>query len=407
MRLLRTPDARPWRIGGWVPPFFAAAVLLAFLLVLPVFSPTQGGTTSTTQTEALRQQLAQKQAALKQATAELNALQAEFDKLAEEHNAVEVRLAELEAEISEAEKDIAQSEQDLSTVRAQLEDRLISLYKDGASSSTLYLEVLFSGNDLVSVLDRFDQLTKLADQDQALFDQVKDYLETTRASKALLEEKQAEQTAEMERLVQLEDETSAKLTSSAAHYQTLKNQVAGLKREIQKADAAAAAAAAAARAAEIAAKAWKEGRVWNNSGSGTINPPPFTFPVKGPHSFINSWHYARSGGRHHTGCDVMAVEGTPLVACVTGTIVRVNPTDTNLGGIQVRVQSETGYVYYYAHLSRIASGIGVGSYVKAGQTIGYVGHTGNAGRCNHLHFAILPGGHYAVNPYATLRFYDD
>jgi murein DD-endopeptidase MepM/ murein hydrolase activator NlpD len=65
-----------------------------------------------------------------------------------------------------------------------------------------------------------------------------------------------------------------------------------------------------------------------------------------------------------------------------------------------------GYSYHYAHLDAIASGVQVGTSVRAGRNVGYVGSTGNAGGCNHLHFAMYPGGGVAVNPYATLRFYD-
>src|SRR4030042_324089 len=112
----RTPNARSWRIGVWLSPLFAAVLLLVFFFVLPLVSPAQGDT----QSDALRQQLAQKQAALKQATAELTALQGELDELADSHNAAEVRLAELETEINDGESDIAPAVQDLISVQAQL-----------------------------------------------------------------------------------------------------------------------------------------------------------------------------------------------------------------------------------------------------------------------------------------------
>ena len=57
--------------------------------------------------------------------------------------------------------------------RAQLEERVVSLYKDGYSTtSSEYLEVFFAETDIVSVLDRFDTIGKMADQDQQLFDEV-------------------------------------------------------------------------------------------------------------------------------------------------------------------------------------------------------------------------------------------
>jgi septal ring factor EnvC (AmiA/AmiB activator) len=99
MILFRTPNARPWRVGGWASPLFAVALLLVFLLVLPLFSPARS--------DKLREQLAQKQSALEQANAELNALQDELNRLAEAHNTAEVRLAELQTEINDLEDDIA------------------------------------------------------------------------------------------------------------------------------------------------------------------------------------------------------------------------------------------------------------------------------------------------------------
>jgi murein DD-endopeptidase MepM/ murein hydrolase activator NlpD len=46
--------------------------------------------------------------------------------------------------------------------------------------------------------------------------------------------------------------------------------------------------------------------------------------------------------------------------------------------------------------------------IKTGTIVGYVGNSGNArrGAC-HLHFGMQPGAGASVNPYATLRFYEE
>ena len=66
--------------------------------------------------------------------------------------------------------------------------------------------------------------------------------------------------------------------------------------------------------------------------------------------------------------------------------------------------------FYYAHLAGYAPGIAEGQRVRAGQTLGYVGDSGNAGAGNyHLHFGIsrtTPDERWyqgqAVDPYPLL-----
>jgi peptidoglycan LD-endopeptidase LytH len=117
-------------------------------------------------------------------------------------------------------------------------------------------------------------------------------------------------------------------------------------------------------------------------------------PVDGPHSFIDSWGFARSGGRSHKGVDIMANIGVPTVAPVSGRVVH---RGTGLGGLSWYVYGDNGNTYYGTHLSGYANQ-GAG-WVEAGTLIGYVGDTGNAAGIPHLHFEIHPGGGSPVNPY--------
>lgn len=127
--------------------------------------------------------------------------------------------------------------------------------------------------------------------------------------------------------------------------------------------------------------------------------PLYAFPVlgKGNAAIQSFWGNERDGGkRTHEGIDIFAKKGTPVVAVFDGTISRTG--NTGLGGRQVWQQ--TGLLnnsIYYAHLDSIA--VEDGTRVKTGDTLGFVGNTGNAKFTPaHLHFGIYKGYQGAVNP---------
>lgn len=118
-----------------------------------------------------------------------------------------------------------------------------------------------------------------------------------------------------------------------------------------------------------------------------------TCPVNGLHEFVDSWGFARSGGRRHKGVDMLADAGTELVAPVNG---QVEFATSRLGGRVFRMVDDNGNYYYGAHLSAF----GKEGRVLAGEVIGYVGDSGNAAGINHLHFEVHPGGQGSpINPF--------
>ena len=413
MSFFRTREAHEGWYGRWSSPLFVAALLTILLVAYPLISPASGAT--------LSEKLAQKQAELNAAYKEYNDFQDKLNTLADKENAAEVRLASIDDAIQAAQKEIATAERDNELAQAQLSQRLVDIYKDGYSSAPMYLEVLFGDADFGTIVDRFSLLGKMADQDQKLFQQVAGYLKQSKEREAKLADKKAAQTAQMQDIQNMQQDMSDKFAASSVDYKRLKGQVLTLREEVRQAELAAQAAAEAAAAAKAkalaaanAAKNHTKATTSSSSSSssshvgngGPVQPGEFVFPVDGPHSYVDSFGAPRSGGRTHKGTDILAAYGTPVVACVSGTISRTTPTDTGLGGITIWLSGSNGSSYYYAHLSRIADGIRRGASVGAGQVIGYVGHTGNAGSCNHLHFQISPGGGAAVDPYATLKAAD-
>jgi murein DD-endopeptidase MepM/ murein hydrolase activator NlpD len=128
--------------------------------------------------------------------------------------------------------------------------------------------------------------------------------------------------------------------------------------------------------------------------------PSLQFPVAGRDTTaIQSWYGdPRDGGRRqHEGLDIFARRGTPVVAAADGYVRSTRRN--NLGGNVVWLRDRFDRTQYYAHLDSVA--VVRGARVNAGDTIGFVGNSGNARTTPpHLHFGIYARGSF--DPYPAL-----
>ncbi|MCU1498051.1 MAG: N-acetylmuramoyl-L-alanine amidase [Acidimicrobiales bacterium] len=109
----------------------------------------------------------------------------------------------------------------------------------------------------------------------------------------------------------------------------------------------------------------------------------------------------RSGGRRHEGQDLMGKKMLKLLACVDGTIVELRH---QASGNSLYLKGTDGYYYCYLHINNdrpgtddasnafgnaFAPGMEIGSFVRRGEHIAYLGDSGNAeGTGAHCHFEI-------------------
>ncbi|MAY95327.1 M23 family metallopeptidase [uncultured Nocardioides sp.] len=100
---------------------------------------------------------------------------------------------------------------------------------------------------------------------------------------------------------------------------------------------------------------------------------------------------------YHTGLDLAAPAGTPLVAMARGVVTSAG-YDGAYGNKTV-FTLEDGTELWYAHQTSI--NVSVGDVVAPGDLVGTVGSTGNV-TGPHLHLEVRPGGGDPVDPYAAL-----
>ncbi|MES1927072.1 M23 family metallopeptidase [Salinisphaera sp. T31B1] len=112
----------------------------------------------------------------------------------------------------------------------------------------------------------------------------------------------------------------------------------------------------------------------------------FIWPVKGRVSgrFGNQRIYNGTPGSAHSGMDIAAATGTPVVAPAAGVVTFAEP-DLYLTGGTLLIDHGHGIGSNFLHLSRLD--VGVGEHVAQGQVIGEVGATGRA-TGPHLHWGM-------------------
>lgn len=149
------------------------------------------------------------------------------------------------------------------------------------------------------------------------------------------------------------------------------------------------------RRARVLAFSWREAEdtlTWKQQRLGAT---PSIYPTRGyvSSSFSSArWHPILDKPRPHTGIDIVAPRGTPVVASANGRIASVGQQGEY--GLMIEIDHGHGVVTRYAHLSK--AGVRAGQQVQRGQQIGNVGDSGLAVG-PHLHYEVLVNGQPA-NP---------
>ena len=139
-----------------------------------------------------------------------------------------------------------------------------------------------------------------------------------------------------------------------------------------------------------------------NSGGQIIDPDTdwvgtdiFAWPLPQSFTITSPFGYRKDPFTgevtYHSGTDIAAPAGTPILAAAGGTVAIANGTDPWGGsyGYYIKLDHGEGIETLYAHCSAIT--VTAGQRVRQGEVIGFVGNTGNS-TGNHLHFEVWENG---------------
>jgi murein DD-endopeptidase MepM/ murein hydrolase activator NlpD len=362
----------------------------AFALGLVAVLAAAGGTALA---QDLESQRAAKQAELEDVKARGDVLSSEISEYSEQIAQLQGEVAILRAREIEVEQQLRETiarleaeKANLALLRDKLDrsldilaERLVEIYKSDQPDA---LTVILDSEGFDDLVNRYDYLTRIQDQDAAIVARVRflrnesrETVERIRVAKEEIEAKEAE----LERTrVQLEarkaeldavrDQKAAALDQVEATAERLEGDISDLSDQIQE-------QLAEAQASTSTTDPLPAGPIQGGS-SGMI------WPVNGP---VTS-PFGMRWGRLHAGIDIAVPAGTPIRAAKSGSIVLAAPTSGY--GNYTCIDHGGGLSTCYAHQSSYA--ITSGS-VSQGDVIGYVGCTGSC-YGDHLHFEVRING---------------
>ena len=303
------------------------------------------------------------------------------------------QIAEKEAEIERTKLELAEAEQDEADQYAAMQNRMQSLYEQG---DTYYLELLSESGSFADFLNKLDYIEQLSQYDNNLLIEYQGVVEYVSLCKAKLEveqevlnETKAAAEAEQRAMEELIKEKEAEILAFEHDIAKKEEIIAAYEAEIaeQTSVIEALEAAVAADRADL----WGE-RVYN--GGMFCWPAPSYTRISDDYGYRN--HPILNVQQFHTGVDMAAPGGTPILAAYDGAVVQA-AYNSSMGNY-VMIDHGSGLYTIYMHAQKLM--VSAGDEVSRGEQIATVGTTGRS-TGNHLHFSVRLNGSY-VSPWGYI-----
>lgn len=379
--------------------------------------------------------------------AEIRALDAQITQVNIKIDQLKGEMQKLQAEIAQTKAELEAAKAELLEKKDQYAKRLRAMY---IANDRGYLDILMDSTDATSLIGNARMIRSIATSDRKLIDEINAKVKEIEEKQALLAEQEkqlakkqeqariersnleaanAQKTGYMNSLINNLSAYEAQYDAMLRESDAIQSQIANLDLSIQKAKEEEAARIAKQKAAAEAARREKEAatrRANRSTGGATtsrstsVSSVPsttstsvpstastdvvshgekatpeaktgeFYWPVPGHHRITSPFGYRMHPilkyRKLHTGVDIGAPNGTPVVSAGSGTVIASRFMSGYGNCIMI---DHGGKVTVYAHLS--SRGVSPGQSVSAGETIGYVGSTGMSTGA-HLHFEVRVNG---------------
>lgn len=309
------------------------------------------------------------------------------------------KIIKLDSEIKETKSEIDNLENKLKKNEKDLGKRLKAINNNYSMG---YMKVILSSTSVSDFFNNVYIVREVVEQDKEILKELdKNKLEVQKKESDLNVKKQEQENLKLE----LEQDNNI-VQGDKSELEALKRELEIEESELEQELERLAAESAAKQAAEKAAKEAEEKKAAdaakamnssNNLNGAVISngswPVPGHTRVSSPYG--NRLHPILNVQNMHTGIDIPAPMGTPVVAVDSGTIT-YSAVQGSYGNT-IMIQHDDGKVSLYAHNSALVAS--VGQRVEKGQVVAKIGSTGRS-TGPHLHFEIrINGKHTNPLPY--------
>lgn len=339
------------------------------------------------QKASVRKEISSLQEQLDDVEATRVALVKEMNLTKEEITVVEKYIGNLQDQIDVKTVELGVAEEQLADKEEKFAISIRDMYELGDSG---YLQVFLNSSSLTMMLSRIEMVTQVSDHNKKVVEEYTAAKEDIEQKRQELTSTQNEQKSYQESLeykaeeLEQNEAEQAALQEDLEYYKQLKqeeeerleSEMAAISNEIAAKSAAAAAAAAAGT---------DVGVIYYYSGDSLVWPTPSCTSTSSAYGY--RIHPIYKTTKFHAGEDIPASQGSQIIAAASGTVTTAGWV-SGYGNYTV-IDHGGGMLTAYGHQSSIA--VSVGQTVTAGQTIGYVGSTGNS-TGPHLHFEVYQNG---------------
>ncbi|MBQ2696227.1 MAG: peptidoglycan DD-metalloendopeptidase family protein [Clostridia bacterium] len=332
------------------------------------------------------------QAAQSQSKAQLETAMAQITQLDDEAEIIRAELNEIDAVINEANEKIAAKEAEIAEYEKKIAENdaefCVRLQTMDENNTASYIDLLLNSKSIADFVTRIETIREITEFEQGIINEMIALKASVEASKAEIEAYRNEQ-QEARNLVQgKQDALDAKIAEKTNYIKSLEKDIAKYD-SLQKAAAAQEESLKRSIAASSSKGTATGDRIVYNGGVFCWPAPSYTYISS---EFGYRIHPVYGTKKYHSGMDMAAPGGSPILAAADGT---VRFAGWNGGyGYCVIIDHGGGIQTLYGHSSKLL--VSSGQKVTRGQKIALVGTTGTS-TGNHLHFEVLNNG-VATNP---------